>query len=112
MSKSKSTKRTKSTKSTKRTPTKLDEKTSAIVVAEYMAIEHVDAKELEVITGDAPNRGLTLREVALTFRVAEVLGVPPAFEMAPRYQVALARAQEYMLIKRAADEARAAEVRS
>jgi hypothetical protein len=84
-----------------RKPKRLDEETSAYVIAEYLSIEGVEAAELDAIM-DVPH-GLSHREIALTFRISEALDVSPAFEMAPRWRTAFARAQEYLQIKAVAD---------
>lgn len=74
----------------------LDEETSAIVIAEYLAIEDVKTEELDFIEPEAPERGLSYREIALTFRVSETLAIPSCFEMAPKYRLAFARARLVM----------------
>jgi len=84
------TKRTR--KPTAKAPRPLDEQTSALVLAEYLSLEKVETEEIDRILDDVPH-GLSHREIAITFRISEVLGVPVAFEMAPRFRLALARAR-------------------
>jgi len=102
------TTRTTSRKPTAKAPRLLDEETSAHVVAEYLAIENVETKEIDqVLDGPRPD-GLSHREIALTFRISEQLDMPPAFAIAPRYRLAFDRAQEYLKMLGAAVVASAA----
>ncbi|MDQ3295833.1 MAG: hypothetical protein M3619_04565 [Myxococcota bacterium] len=95
-------KKTASTTKAKK-PTRLDEKTSALVIAEYLAIGKVTTKEIdEIMDGSRP---LSPREVAVAFRVSEVLDIPAPFTIAPRYRLAFARAQEYLRVLDAASAA-------
>lgn len=95
MSKIKITK-TRTTKTAKPTARVLDEETSALVIAEYLAIENVKTREIDTIMDGPKGRGLSNREIAITFRVSEVLGVPVAFEMAPHFRIAFERARALM----------------
>jgi hypothetical protein len=77
-------------KRSKVTSTKpLDENTSALVVAELlvMGYERTPVKESEIAAIlDGPRRGLSIREIALTSRISQVLDLPDPFVMAPRFQ--------------------------
>lgn len=75
-------KRTAKSKSNRK-PTPLDEETSAKVIGEYVALGKVTEGEIEAIENEAT---VDARGAALTFRVSEILGIPDAFEMAPRFQ--------------------------
>ncbi len=65
-------------------PKPLDDKTSALVLAEYLVIEEVAEREIDTIL--KVSRGLSIREIALTFRITDALGGPDAFKMTPRFQ--------------------------
>lgn len=79
-------------------PRLLDEDASARVLAEYIAIGDVETSEIDSIM--EVERALSYRELALVFRVSEVLDIPAPFEIAPRYAEAFARAR---LLMRARD---------
>jgi hypothetical protein len=64
-------------------PKALDENTSALVLAEYMVIGNVTEKEIAFIEDVGHN--MSIRELALTFRIAEVLRIEDAFKMAPKF---------------------------
>lgn len=102
---------TKSTRMpTAKAPRPLDEETSAIVIAEYLAIENVKTKEIDRILDDGHKpHGLSYREIAITFRMSEMMDVKPAFKIAPRYRLAFTRAQGYLKMLGAAVAAAAAE---
>lgn len=76
---------TKTTKTTKNplTPKPLDEETSALVLAELLVLGDVKESEIAFISGT--DRALSYRQIAITFRIADVLGIPDAFEIAPRF---------------------------
>ena len=95
---------------TKNKPRQLDETTAACVIAEYLAITQVKTAEIERVSQHGGS--LSCREIALTFRVSEVLGIPDAFAMPRRFQLAFARAREYMMIHQLATKDQAAEVGS
>jgi hypothetical protein len=63
----------------------LDEETSARVIAEFLAIGHVETREIESILHTTH---ASFRQIALTFRISDVLGMPDAFEIAPRFRAA------------------------
>jgi hypothetical protein len=84
-----------------RKPKRLDEETSALVIAEYLSIEGVETAEIDSIM-DVPH-ALSHREIALTFRISETLDVSAAFEIAPRFRLAFTRAKEYLQIRNAAE---------
>lgn len=88
------------------TPTPLDEDTAAHVIAEYLSIEKVETAEIDAIMNDG--HSLSNREIAITFRMSEILKIPDGFAMPPRFQLALARAREW----RAMLEAVSAEVQA
>lgn len=81
-------------KTTKKSTKVLDEETSALVIAEYLAIEKVETREIAFLEEKAPpGHWLNPREIALTFRVSEVLDIRDCFEMAPRFRTAFALAR-------------------
>jgi hypothetical protein len=87
------------TKRTEKRRPNLDEETSALVLAEYLALGDVKTGEVDTILNEP--RSLSIREIAITFRMAEVLEVPDAFAMAPKFEApfravraAVGRAQE------------------
>jgi hypothetical protein len=65
-------------------PKVLDDEASARVLAEYLVLGEVKASEINFIENG--KRGLNYREVALTFRVSELLGIRDCFEMGPRFR--------------------------
>lgn len=67
-------------------PTLLDEETSVRVIAEFLAIGDVETREIDSILHST--RAMSPRQIALTFRISEVLGMPDAFEIAPRFRAA------------------------
>lgn len=72
-----------------KTNKQLDWETSALVLAEYLTLDKVETREINAILDDVPH-GLSNREIAITFRIADTLGVPDAFRMAPRLSVVFA----------------------
>jgi len=85
------------TKTTTKTiaPKLLDEETSARVIAEYLSIEEVAEPEIDAILNRGTARGP--RDIALTFRVSEVLHIPAPFLIAPRYAYAMSRARQHIM---------------
>lgn len=69
-------------------PKVLDDEASARVLAEYVALEDVSARDIDKITKSS--RGLSYREIAITFGISEVLGIPDAFALAPRFRAGFA----------------------
>lgn len=65
-------------------PKALDDNTSALVLAEYMVIGDVTEAEIAFIEEDG--RDLSIRQIALTFRIAEILRTEDAFKMARRFR--------------------------
>lgn len=75
-------------KRTKRTKTaiakqQLDDETSALVLAEYLVMGDVTVDEIKFI--EEVGGPLSYRQIALTYKVSDVLGIPACFEMAPRF---------------------------
>lgn len=73
------------------TPTLLDDETSARVLGEFLVLEDVKEEEVDAVL--KVKRGLSPREIAITFRIADVLKMPDAFAMAPRFADVFARAR-------------------
>lgn len=67
-------------------PVLLDEETSARVIAEFLVIGDVETREIDSILHTT--HAASFRQIALTFRISEVLGMPDAFEIAPRFRAA------------------------
>lgn len=85
----------------------LDEQTSALVIAELLAITEVSPAEIGELEDDREDGHLTPRGCAIAIRMSEILDVEPPFAVDPRYQLALDRAQQYMRILGDATEERA-----
>lgn len=66
-------------------PKPLDDKTSALVLAEFLVLGEVKGHEMAFLETSGPTP-LSNRQIAITFRIADVLGIPCAFEMAPRFR--------------------------
>jgi hypothetical protein len=76
------------------TPKVLDEETSARVLAEYLVLENV--KESEINSLEKKGHALSYREIALAFRVSEILSIRDPFTMAPRFARAFATQRALM----------------
>lgn len=67
-------------------PKLLDEQMSALVLAEYVALGTVAESEIaEVLDENRGRRGLSNREIAIMFRIAELLGAYDAFRLSRRF---------------------------
>ena len=80
-------------KANRQPPKQLSEETSAHVIAEYLSIGAVAVTEEEVnsIINEV-GRNLSPHEIAIVFRISEILGVQNCFAIAPRYEIAMKRA--------------------
>ncbi len=96
----------KKTKTRAAKPRVLDEDRAAEVIAEYLSITNVTTAEIERVTTHAG--ALTSREIALAFRVSEVLEIRDPFLMPRRFELAFKRARDYFIVQDMVSKARAA----
>jgi hypothetical protein len=82
----------KKTRAPAKTSRILDDETSARVLAEFLVLDKVEECEIDAIMG-VPH-GLSYREIAISFRIADVLKIRDAFEMAPRFRVVFTALRE------------------
>lgn len=85
-------------------PKPLDENTSALALAEYFVLGKVDVGEIDAIL-EEPKHDCSPRDIAITFRISEVLGIDDQFVLAPRFEGAL---ETLRLIRRLISEGGAA----
>jgi len=85
-------------------PVLLDEKTSAHVITEFLAIGHVETREIKSILH---TKHASFRQIALTFRISDVLGIPDAFEIAPRFRAAFEFMRSRLRAVQSVDSAKA-----